>query len=122
MKIKSAKKKNLVTKSNWAEDNVSESGNADVIPVKKKKELKKTSIEKPTKPSKKDKVKKKVSKKQSKDSSDEDEYGASLDKLKTIDPEFYKVIMHKTFCIFPNENHQKYLLFNSFWNKTTKNC
>lgn len=100
MKIKSGKKKNLVTKSNWAEDNVSESGNADVIPVKKKKkELKKTSIEKPTKPSKKDKVKKKVSKKQSKDSSDEEEYGAPVDKLKTIDPEFYKVIMHKTLYI-----------------------
>lgn len=122
MKIKSGKKKNLVTKSNWAEDNVSESGNADVIRVKKKKELKKTSIEKPTKPSKKDKVKKKVSKKQSKDSSDEEEYGAPVDKLKTIDPEFYKVIMHKTFCIFANENHQQCFLFNSFWNKMTKNC
>lgn len=34
---------------------------------------------------------KKRSKKQSNDGSDEEDYGTSLDKLKEIDPEFYKV-------------------------------
>lgn len=39
---------------------------------------------------KNEKIKKK-SKKQSNDGSDEEDYGTSLDKLKEIDPEFYKV-------------------------------
>lgn len=100
MKVKSAKTKNSVAKSNWAEDELSVSGNTDASPVKKKKASKKISLEKPAKATKKDKIKKKRAQKPSNESSDEEEYGASLDKLKEIDPEFYKVIQNAQRMVF----------------------
>lgn len=101
MKVKSAKTKNLVAKSNWAEDELSVSGNTDALPVKKKKASKKISLEKPAKAAKKEKVKKKRAQKPSSESSDEEEYGGAMsDKLKEIDPEFYKVIENAQRTVF----------------------
>lgn len=84
MKIKSVKKKG--TKANWAEDDLSETTNAEIAQPKKTKVSKvaKKSVEKVNK-------KNKTSKKDGESSSDDENFDGSLNKLKEIDPEFYKV-------------------------------
>lgn len=97
MKVKKVQSKKVITKPNWAEDDLSNAANNDVEPPKKKEKVKKlkkvkNASEKGGKVAKAEKVKKKTKKQSSDDDgSDGEEYGASLDKLKEIDPEFYKV-------------------------------
>lgn len=97
MKMKKIQTKKIITKPDWAEDDLSNVANNDIVPLKKKEKVKKVkkiknASEKTGKVAKTEKVKKKTKKQSSDDDgSDGEEYGASLDKLKEIDPEFYKV-------------------------------
>lgn len=94
VKVKSYKTKMNVLKSNWAEDDLSIK-TSGLLESKKKKKLKK-----PAKHSEKlaaeiaknDHIKRKEVRKAAKDGTDDDDFKASLDKLKEIDPDFYKVI------------------------------
>lgn len=90
MKVDVVKTKKAGTKPKWAEDDVPDSDNNAVKLQKKKKVSTKISMDKPTKKVKGEKLKMKAAKKEPKKTSN-DEHGASLDKLKEIDPEFYKV-------------------------------
>lgn len=121
--MKSVKPKKSAEKSNWAEDDLSDAANNEVLPQKKQKKVKKAAKlpEKAVKSSKVPKTKKKGAKPQSSVSSDEEDYGASLDKLKEIDPEFYKV----TNTVLPvayDLNIILVLFLNSFWSKMKRNC
>lgn len=90
MKVKKVKSNKTAVKLNWAEDDLSDTANKKVTtPVKKKKKTVE-SVEKISKVAKVEKIKNKA-KKQSNEGSDDESHGASLDKLKEIDPEFYKV-------------------------------
>lgn len=95
MKVKSVKSKKSVAKPNWAEDDLSDNVSNAVLPRKKKNKAKKVaaSSEKTIKKvgGKSDKMKKKKAKKAATESSDDEDDGAPMDKLKEIDPEFYKV-------------------------------
>lgn len=92
MKLKKIQTNKKSTNPNWAEDDLLESpDNISVSPEKKNRNSKKTKssdaiMEKP----KNLKTDKKLKKSPKKGSGDEN-YGRSLDKLKEIDPEFYKV-------------------------------
>lgn len=91
-KSKGGKVKKNVVKSNWDEDDLSVAQNS-VLVDKKKKSVNTMKDEGAARKTVKDgKIKKKLVKKGTKKSSDDNDFGASLDKLKEIDPEFYKVI------------------------------
>lgn len=97
VKAKGETKKSAI-KSNWDEDDISVTPN-NVTVVKKKKSANamKDSTAAVKKSVKDGKITKKVSKKGAKKASDD--FGASLNKLKEIDPEFYKVnVTSCTFC------------------------
>lgn len=85
-------KKNVAT-SNWNEDDVSNATNeVDKKKVKPKPNSKDAAVI-AGKMKKTKKEKKKNMSKGSKKGSDDENFGASLDKLKEIDPAFYKVII-----------------------------
>lgn len=98
VKAKGETKKSAI-KSNWDEDDISVTPN-NVTVVKKKKSANamKDSTAAVRKTVKDGKITKKMSKKGAKKASDDDDFGASLNKLKEIDPEFYKV--NVTSCTF----------------------
>lgn len=103
MKVKSAKldkiavkPKKIIAKPNWEEDDVS--GGNKVLPekLKKRKKTKKTEVSSEnmvTISAKSKKIKKNKTKKSVTNSSDDEDYDAPIDKLKEIDPEFYKVMV-----------------------------
>lgn len=102
MKVKSAKSdrigvksKKIIAKSNWAEDDVSEAKKVLPEKLKKKKNIKKTeefSEKMETVSAKSKRIKKKKTKKPVANSSDDEDLDAPIEKLKEIDPEFYKVM------------------------------
>lgn len=100
-KGKSGKTKKNVVKKNWDEDDISVT-HSDVLGGKKKKsENTMENFGAATKKNMKSgKVKKKMVRKGAKKTSDDDDFGASLNKLKEIDPEFYKVMPSAVHFIF----------------------
>lgn len=84
-------KKNAI-KSEWDENDTSITQNAVLVGKKKKSVNTMKAFEAATKTVADGKIKKKMAKKNTKKPSDVDDFGASLDKLKEIDPEFYKVM------------------------------
>lgn len=94
-KGKSDKNKKNIIKSNWDEDDISVIASEKLIDKKKKKKSGNTLkhlAAADQKIAKDNKINKKMVKKGAKKGSDVDDFGVSLDKLKEIDPEFYKVI------------------------------
>lgn len=94
VKEKGKNKKNI-PKSNWDEDDVSVATRNVLVDKKKKKSGNANDNLVPAagKIAKDKKIKKKLVNKGAKKSSNvDDDFGASLDKLKEIDPEFYKVM------------------------------
>lgn len=90
MKMKKTKKIQTdkeIVKSNWAEDDLSNSA----INETKKKKTKKILFPKTRKSTETIKNEKKNTKEPFNESSDDEDHGALLNKLREIDPEFYKV-------------------------------
>lgn len=93
MKIKNVQLKKAISKPSWAEDDSSNSAaNHEALAQKKKKNLEKAFKISKTNKRAKGKTTKKSEKRSGANSSDEEDYDASIDKLKKIDPEFYKVL------------------------------
>lgn len=120
MKVKTVKSKTNSKKSSWDEENISDTaGNVD----KKKKKSKNTTKlaeSTPSKIAKAVKMKRKLKTEAGAGSSDE-EFDASLDKLKAIDPEFYKV-RRKQYDQQKINANMRLILKSSSWSKTIKNC
>lgn len=100
MKVKGGNKikKQSKQKGDWEEDDVSNVVAGDEPVIKKKKAKKIASLAEPPKPKATKKIKNKAK------IQNDDDHGASLKKLKEIDPEFYK---------FLEQNDKKLLKFNA---------
>lgn len=97
------KTKKKAIKSDWDEDDTSNTQSVVLVGKKKKSENTMKELASTTKIVKDGKMKKKMAKKGTKKSSDVDDFGASLDKLKDIDPEFYKVTSPSSTIYFMNK-------------------
>lgn len=104
MKVKRVKTKKNIIKSNWDEDDVSATTSNVLMDIKKSKNTTKHFETAAQKTSKTVKIKKKKIEQGVKNGSSNDEFGASLDKLKEIDPDFYKVMTK--FCIVNNKTNK----------------
>lgn len=120
MKVKKIQTNKSGTTTNWADNDLSESeDHVNANPEKKKGKLKKTKSLDTVKGTTNSLKVDKKSKMSSKKGSGGEIYGRSLDQLKLIDPEFYKV-KQKDKSLF-KDLYYNLLAFNSFWSKMIKN-